>query len=95
MAVKVIIRRRVPKGKEGQLVPLLLELRSKAITQPGYISGETLRNVVDPKDLLVIGTWQSVENWKAWKADKGRVEIQNKIDALLGEETTYAAYYHG
>ena len=95
MAVKIIIKRRVQKGKEGQLLPLLLELRSRAIAQPGYISGETLRNVDDPEDYLVIGTWQSVEDWKAWKADKGRAEIQDKIDALLGEKTTYAAYYYG
>jgi heme oxygenase (mycobilin-producing) len=95
MAVKIIIKRKVGKGKEGQLLPLLLELRSRAIIQPGYISGETLRNVDDPEDYVVIGTWQSAEDWKAWLADKGRSEIQSKIDALLGEETTYAAYYHG
>jgi heme-degrading monooxygenase HmoA len=51
--------------------------------------------VDDPEDYVVIGTWQSEEDWKAWKADKGRAEIQGKIDALLGEETTYAVYYHG
>jgi len=95
MAVKIIIRRKVRKGKEGQLLPLLLELRSRAITQPGYISGESLRNVNDPEDHLVISTWQSAEDWKAWEADRGRAEIQNKIDSLLGEKTSYAVYYHG
>jgi len=95
MAVKIIIKRKVRKGKEGPLLPLLLELRSRAITQPGYISGETLRNVDDPEDHLVIGTWQSVEDWKAWEANPGRVEIQSQIDALLGETTSYATYYHG
>jgi heme oxygenase (mycobilin-producing) len=95
MAVKIIIKRKVRKGKEGQLLPLLLELRSRAITQPGYISGETLRNVNDPEDHVVISTWQSAEHWKAWEADQGRAEIQSKIDSLLGEKTTYAVYYHG
>jgi heme-degrading monooxygenase HmoA len=77
------------------MLPLLLEQRSRAITQPGYISGETLRNVDDPEDHLVIGTWQSVEDWKVWEANPGRAEIQSKIDALLGETTSYAIYYHG
>lgn len=95
MAVKVIIKRRVPKGKEGQLLPLLQELRSRAIAQRGYISGETLRNVDDTEDYVVIGTWQSVEDWQAWKADKGRAEIQSRIDTLLGGSTSYAVYYHG
>jgi heme-degrading monooxygenase HmoA len=95
MAVKSIIRRRVSKDKESQLLPLLLELRSKATGQPGYISGETLRNVDDPEEFVVISTWQSVENWKAWNASKTKAEIQDKVDALLGEKTTYGVYYYG
>ena len=86
MAIKIIIRRRVTKEKEAKLLPLLVELRSKATTQPGYISGETLRNVNDPQDFIVISTWQSVEAWKTWEASKGRAEIQNRIDTLLGEK---------
>jgi heme-degrading monooxygenase HmoA len=95
MAVKILIKRRVPKAKEAKLLPLLLDLRSKATTQPGYISGETLRNVNDPEDYVVISTWQSVEAWKAWEAYKGRNEIQRKIDDLLGEKTTYGVYFYG
>ncbi|MBN2033447.1 MAG: antibiotic biosynthesis monooxygenase [Deltaproteobacteria bacterium] len=95
MAVKIIIKRKVPRGKEERLLPLLLELRSKAITQRGYISGETLRNLNNSEDHVVISTWQSAEDWKTWEADKGREEIQSKIDSLLGERTTYDIYYHG
>ncbi|MBM4332673.1 MAG: antibiotic biosynthesis monooxygenase [Deltaproteobacteria bacterium] len=95
MAIKVIVRRKVPKGKEAQLLPLLLELRSKAITQPGYISGETLINVNDPEDYVVIGTWKAVDNWKAWEGSKERGEIQSRIEALLGEKTAYGIYFYG
>lgn len=95
MAIKVIIRRKVPQGKEAQLLPLLLDLRSKAITQPGYISGETLRNADDPEDYVVISTWKSVEDWKDWEASKERAEIRSRIDALLKEKTTYEVYFYG
>ncbi len=93
MAVKIIIKRKVPKGKE--LLPLLLELRSLAMVQPGYISGETWRNAEDPEDYLVIGTWKSIDDWKAWAASKERAEVQDKVDALLGEETQYSIYFYG
>jgi heme-degrading monooxygenase HmoA len=95
MAAKIIIRRRVPKGKEAQLLPLLLDLRSKAIAQPGYISGETLRNVNEPEDYVVISTWKSLDDWKLWEGSKERGEIQKKIDALLGEKASYGIYYYG
>jgi len=94
MAVKIIIRRKVSKGKEVHLLPLLVELRAKAISQHGYVSGETLRNVNDPEEYLVISTWKSVEDWKTWEASSRRTEIQNKIDSLLGEKFTPGIYYY-
>jgi heme-degrading monooxygenase HmoA len=95
MAVKIIIRRRVPKEKESKLLPLLVEMRSKATAQPGYISGETLRNVADSEDFVVISTWQSEEVWKAWASSKDRGQIQEKIDTLLGGKTDYGIYFYG
>ena len=95
MAVKIIIKRKVAKEKEAQLLPMLIQLRALATAQPGYISGETLRNVDDPEESLVISTWQSVDNWKTWQKSKQRADIQEKIDALLGEKTQYNIYLYG
>jgi antibiotic biosynthesis monooxygenase (ABM) superfamily enzyme len=95
MAVKIIIRRKVAKDKEGDLMPLLIQLRALATAQPGYVSGETLRNVSNPEDFLVISTWQSVDNWNVWMSSKQRAEIQQKIDAMLGEKTEYDVYFYG
>jgi len=95
MAIKIIIRRRIPKSKEAQVLPLLLDLRSMAISEPGYISGETLRNVQDPEDCVVISTWKSVPDWEAWEAKQERVEIQKKIGALLGGKAELGIYFYG
>jgi heme-degrading monooxygenase HmoA len=95
MSLKVIIKRWVPKDKERQLLPLLVELRALATSQPGYISGETLRNVRKPEECLVISTWHSAEAWEAWQSSEQRSEIQNRIDALLGGITEYDLYFYG
>ncbi len=95
MAVKIIINRRVAKDKEAELLPLVIQLRALATAQPGYISGETLRNVDDPEESLVISTWSSVENWKAWLSSRERAEVQEKIDSLLEVDTEYRAYLYG
>lgn len=94
MSVKIIINRKVSKEKEKGLRPLLIQLRALATAQPGYISGETLRNVDRPEEYLVISTWQSVDNWKTWASSKERSEIQEKIDALLGTKTEYSLYLY-
>jgi len=69
-------------------------LRSLATEQPGYISGETLRNIERPEEYLVISTWQSVDKWKAWASSKKRSEIQEKIDTLLDKQTEYDLYLY-
>jgi hypothetical protein len=55
MAVKVIIERRVPKGKDTDLANLMRDLRAKAMFARGYISGETLRAHDDPT--LYVDAW--------------------------------------
>ncbi len=95
MAVKIIIRRNITPEKEKEVLPLLLQLRSKATIQPGYISGETLRRIDSPDEFLVISTWQSIDTWKAWENSEERKEIQSKIDEILGQETEYSVYYYG
>ncbi len=92
MAVKVLIKRTLPKSRAGDLLPLFRELRSSATNQPGYITGETLRRVDKPDEYLIISTWESAVKWKKWVASKERNEIQGRIDALLGVETEYEIY---
>jgi len=94
MAVRVMIKRYVPRDKEEELLKLTMKLRLIASQQPGYISGETLRNVEDPLQYLVVSTWQTVEDWKNWRAKPERAEVQGKIDTLLDSETTYEMYHY-
>lgn len=95
MAVKIVLKRKIARDKEGSLLPLLIQMRALAMSQPGYISGETLRNTEEPEEVLVISTWQSAESWKAWFKSSQRAKIQEKIDALLEAKTEYGIYYYG
>jgi heme-degrading monooxygenase HmoA len=95
MAVKVFIKRRVPEDKARNMVPLFRKMRSLAMNQNGYISGETLRNMNDPEEYIVISSWQSSDEWVAWLKSNERQEIQNQIDTLLGGQTQYEIYHYG
>jgi heme-degrading monooxygenase HmoA len=93
MAIEVFIKRLIKQGPQARkVVPLILQLRSLATFQPGYISGETLCNADNPEDCLVVSRWESRENWEAWRNSSERAEIQNKIDQLTGEKTEYTIY---
>jgi heme-degrading monooxygenase HmoA len=92
MAVKIIIKRIVPKNKTEALKPLLQKLRNLAMQQPGYISGETFKRIDRPGESLVVSSWQTMENWRAWVMSDERRGTQEKIDHLLGEKTDYEVY---
>jgi heme-degrading monooxygenase HmoA len=94
MAVKIIIDRKVRKGKEGEFGKLLRELRSKAIPSAGYISGETLRASDDPHNYIVITTWQNVDDWKRWEKNAERKKIQARIEKLMARPTRTKIYVY-
>ena len=83
MAIRVLIERRIVPENEPALNNLLMKLRGRAMLARGYISGETLRALDDPNEYLVISTWNTLDDWKKWEADKERKEIQSQIDSLL------------
>ncbi len=92
MTVRIFIKRSVPDDKVAELSVLLKRLRSVTLTQPGYISGQTLIRLDRPGQCLVISTWRSAEDWYDWLANDKRIAIQNEIDALLGTPSEYSIY---
>ena len=95
MAVKILIKRRLPMEKAQYIVSIFREIRMLAIEQEGYISSETLRSVENPQEFLVISTWQSLEHWQKWFNSSQRKELHSKVDSLLEGGTTYEVYEYG
>jgi heme-degrading monooxygenase HmoA len=95
MAVKILIKRTVSQDRAKEVIPLFRKLRSLAVNQPGYISGETLRRLDKHDEFLVISTWESSDAWKKWIATQERKEVQERLDSLLGGKTAYEIYHYG
>ena len=81
--IKVIIERKIKLGKENEAWDLLHELRSKAIQQSGYVTGETLMGYDDSSLWFAIGTWLEVENWQAWLKSPDRKALVEREKALI------------
>ncbi len=92
MTVKIFIKRKVSEHNTAELQLLLTKLRSMTLSQPGYISGETLKRIDVKDESMVISTWQSVAEWNNWVNNEQRMALQTQIDQLLGSETEYAIY---
>jgi heme-degrading monooxygenase HmoA len=94
MSVRIIIDRKVKKGKEADFAKLLRALRSKAIFSKGYISGEMLRNRDDPQNYIVITAWQSVDDWEKYENVPETSKIHARIEKLMAKPTKVKICVH-
>ena len=90
--VKVFIKRKVGDETLAELLGLLKKLRSLTLSQPGYVSGETLKRLDRAGECMVISIWRSLEDWNSWISNQERVAVQSEIDRLLGMDTEYEVY---
>jgi heme-degrading monooxygenase HmoA len=95
MIAKVIIKRRFKDGKSRQILALLNELRSRAMNQIGYISGETLTKSGFPHNMVIIATWQSLEAWHAWRDSDDRKRFETMLELYQERPTDYEEYLLG
>ena len=95
MNAKILIKRKFKKGKQKEVLALLRELRSGALNQPGYISGETLTSTENPRTMMVIGTWQNMESWYNWKRNSTRQTLEQMLETYQVESTEYQEFKVG
>ena len=83
--IRVIIDRKSKTGED--LTSLLVELRVAAIMRfPGYIGGETLVNMEDRTNIVVLSSWRSIEDWERWANSETRINLYERIEPLLQEK---------
>ncbi len=83
MAVKVLITRRFKPDAMKKAYHLLMELRSLATLQTGYVSGQTLLSIASPGKLTVVSTWISQKRWQEWHDSPRRKAFSTRIEPLL------------
>ena len=95
MNAKILIKRKFKPGKEKEIIAMLRELRSGALHQPGYISGETLTSTEDPQTMMVISTWQDIESWYNWKRNTTRQTLEQMLETYQVDSTEYQEFKVG
>lgn len=84
--VRVVIEHKIKSPEYvDKAIYLIREIRKEAMKQHGFITGETLTNVDDPTNMLVISTWVSRDAWDVWDKSERRGELNPLINELLAE----------
>jgi antibiotic biosynthesis monooxygenase (ABM) superfamily enzyme len=88
--IKVIIGYKVKRGSD--IGPVLLKLRSHAMTFPGHVGSENLVNVYDRSIVAMVQTWDKTESWKQWEPSLIRRSILASAEIMLEEEPRVTVY---
>lgn len=83
--IRVLIERRVAPESDDALQKAMRELRREAIHRPGYVSGETLRDLDEVGHYLILSTWRSRAEWEGWHSSELRRRCEDQIADLLLE----------
>ena len=83
--VRVLIERWLLPSVEEEVVAALREMRRDAVHAPGYISGETLRDMADPTHYVIVSTWRSRADWDRWAECEARQRVRSRIAPLLAK----------
>lgn len=94
MSIKVIIERKFKEAPVPENYQVINKLRRAAIQKKGYVTGETLVNF-DENYVVVLSTWSSLDDWKAWADSRERAELENELTPYLKEPLRVNSYITG
>jgi heme-degrading monooxygenase HmoA len=81
------------KMKEGaDVLPMLIKLRSHAMTYAGYVGAENLMNNHDVSIVAIITTWEGAEYFRDWENSRARRAIIDEYQDSLAEEPKVTIY---
>ena len=95
MAVKIFIKRTFKDGNLQKASEMLIQARTNAMGEQGYISSETLRGCDNPNEILVVSMWEKKVDWDRYKDKTSRKELEAKFSELLDGSTEYGGYNLG
>ncbi len=81
--IRIIIERILADGLESHYEEAARAALIQTMSQPGFISGESLCDIDRPNRRIVLGTWRSRREWDAWFSSTERRDCMARIRPML------------
>ncbi len=84
--IRVIIERSIAESLEANYEDTAKQTLQKAIRSPGFISGESLKDITNTRHRVILCNWRSLQDWQAWQQSHERKEMMDKLNLMLEKE---------
>jgi len=88
--IKGIIGYKVLSYKDVE--PILMQLRSHAMQYPGFVGAENLVSEEDLSVVIMISTWETVENWRTWVESRRTRDLLRQAKAVVMQAARITTY---
>ena len=95
MSVKIIIKRRFKEPLVQENFQAIDALRVPAMRQKGYVTGETLVNAEDHREVVVVSTWTNLDDFNTWSASEKRAKLESELAPYLEGPSTISTFRLG
>ncbi len=87
----VVTTTRLRPGGEDEWDAAVRTRFESAHDRPGWVSGQLLTPTDEPHTRVIVGTWQSRDDWDAWHHDPAFLEQRSTLERL--EEQSRTEWY--
>lgn len=92
--IRVLIERHIALDLDEHYDHLATVTLQKAMSAPGFISGEALKNINDPQHRLIIANFRNAPDWHNWAQSPERKEMMVQINLLLEQAEKITLFEH-
>lgn len=84
--VTIVSRVRIRAGEEQAWEEAFRERAAAAREQPGFVSVQLAIPADAPTERVVIGTWESRDDWEAWHGHEAFAETRRQLEEVDDEK---------
>ncbi len=84
--IQVLIERNIAEDMESTYEATAKRTLHLAYEAPGFINGETFKDVHNSRRRFVMSKWHSTRDWQNWLNSDSRKNLMNELAPLMNEQ---------
>lgn len=92
--IRVLIERHIAESLEPAYEERARRILQRAVSTPGFVSGETLVDSNDHNHRFTIANWRSETDWLRWKRSEERKSLMAELIPMMDRDEVITVLKH-
>ena len=92
--IRVLIERHIAESLERAYEERSLRILQRAVSAPGFVSGESLVDSSDPNHRFTLANWRSESDWQRWMQSEERKSLMAELIPMMDRDEVITVLKH-